>query len=490
MHRSSMYSFQGQPTIPAANTNFPINQTPQWNATTSVGYGSATLQPAPTPANYAQPQPPAPTAQQLATAGALENYKRKVRQLEEEILKLRTNRAATPTQSKVSADEATIEALKKDVGVARKAQRKAEQRAELAELELASREEKAEFVDATQPVRAMSQPQASPSKGAFSMSRCAPSLPKRRRSNPPAESQPPTPKPVPTRFKTRPKRDEVREEVADEADWAVPNAAWLEEYDSSSRKAERVRAAVFTDSRTEALVALSARNPRLKKVMSTALAHSSDSLWNELQNALTTARGGSHIVLDTLRALQLNSDTYRGESAELAAAALKRDGETDEASYSLLATVDGGAIVAKDHGLARIIHDAVLNGSSGAVAVTAATSRVSAGEVVERLALAALDGARLAEPRYTLDTLAIAERNPISALSAEMLLALLEDSCVGSRVARLVTDIGAVGVDRAVLVRAMLALMDKSADVNVARSGVWQCARLKLVAAWVDQLEP
>ncbi len=483
MHRSSMYSFQGQ-------TARPINQTPkQWNTITAT-FGSATLQPGPTPSNYVQPEPkpPSSSVQQLVTAGALENYKRKVQQLEQENLELRKNRASATPPAKPSVDEATVKALKRDLNVARNAQRKAEQRAELAELELASREEKAEFVDATQPMPMLSQPQPSQSRQPFTMSRCGPSRPKRRRSNSHTESQ--STKRTPVRQRAKPRvnhEEEEEEEVPDDADWAVPNAAWLEEYDSSSRKAERVRAAVFTDARTQALVALGARNPPLKKAMGAALAHASEALWTQLRNALVTARGGSQVVLETLRALQLSTGTYDGASAELAASALKRDEEND-ACLSLLASAEGGNIIAKDPGLAKIIHDATLNGASDAVAVTAATARVSGGEIVDRLAVAALDGARLAESRYILDTLAIAERNPSSGFAAELLLALLEDNHVGLRVARLVTDVGAMEVDRAVLVRAMLVLMDKMRDVDEGQSGVWRAAFLKLVAAWVEQL--
>lgn len=418
------------------------------------------------------------TGEQLAAA-QLENYKRKVRALERELSQVK---ARLPSSS-----EPSLETLKLNLADAEKARQRAEKRAEFLELELQSRDEQRDFVEATQmhPNALTQQPSSQPlsTQLAASMSRLTPVKAKRRRSRLAAASPPPSTKgsapskgslsPRPASSTRATKR--ITEEK-DEADWIVPHSGWLHSYDGVERVAERVRAAAFGGTRARALLA----HPDARKALHAPLARSAPASFARAHDTLA----GSDAPPARRAALQLllraKIDARGRARAARAAVEHLRSGERE------LSVVQLAAAGARDFdpAVVRAIGLELSHGSVGAAAAAAELARghtVSTRDWVDRLCVTAVDAARQAGcARFLLDVMAIVER--VGARAPGTLLSLLENDVIGVRVARIVSDFGIPNAGPCALMQALVALQRV-----MARSGdtVFKSARARIVNALI-----
>lgn len=452
-------------------------------------------------AGSARPQQTIPTQQasttpsnDMATAGALENYKRKLRAVEAELAELRTRMS--------SKSNANIAELRRELQEAVKAQQRAEKRADFLELEMQSREEQRDYVEATQimPGGTQQPSQHIPTQLAtlgVSMSRLTPIRAKRRRSHPgPASTtrstvsratSPAKPPPAPSRTR-RPisRQSDDDDDGPDDADWQVPNAAWLHQYDSPERESERVRVAVFSGARSRSLMALGARSgdAAMQRALCSALARSGTGVWARLHDALLDVHTAGVVAPAATRAastILLRAGAPRGDagersrhlaseaaSAQLAAGDEVTQSDREHALLQLAAA--GGRAVATDQAVARAVHQELLRGSTGAAAAAARAAsevlRMNAGDTaqlnVEQLCAAALETVRRAGSRFVLDTMGLVERvavmAPFETKQAAALLGLLSHELVGDRAVRVVAEFGAVSAHPSALMHALVVL--------------------------------
>lgn len=505
---------------------------------------------APTPA-----PPSGPTERELELSGAVENFKRRLRSLEEENRNLRAKFGTARSQAgNVGQLDQAVTALRSDLAAARSATLKAENRAELAEYELKKLQEQSEYVEATQlpiasqhmgavrgtPARASqgTPARASQATQGFSMNRSTPRPKRRRTQHPPQAQTPPSDRKrnsasrnrleltsddgarsrrerttdETTRSRrerasddgTRSRKDrasddatrtrrertsdsgrrERPEEERDDADWTFQDGlvGFLQTYDEPAREEARVRTAVCTPERAQAMTNKSTRHTGLRLALGNVLAGGGS--WAALQEAIVEAGGKG--ALETAHVLQIHAGTS-GNCNPVKETALNaiRAGSADvELGQWVLASGSDAAEVLHDPAVARTTHDALVAGNDSAAALTAALARAAlgkddVGDVADRLAAAAL-GAATARPnpssRFASDALAAAEAARQPAVYAHALPLLDSPAPHAERAARLVAEAGAPGTMRAAAMRAVVALGD--------RDGVWAAARARVLGEW------
>jgi len=307
-------------------------------------------------------------------------------------------------------------------------------------------------------------------------------------------------------------RTRGREEERDDADWEVVNGAWLEAYDSESRKAERIRAHVLTPARVKVLTRIGARNRKLRNVLQDALTSGDEAVWKDLADALLDDYG-SLIALEIIVELHLHgaiSISLDERAVNSAIEVLKQEG-ANEAAFYILGN-GGGDTAARmgDPSIARVVHEGLLNGSIAAAACLSAhnnnnnnNNEKESIELLERLVVAALqlgggtEGGTGAATRYKLAGVAAAEK--MAHLLPGAILTMLDDDYnndneVSARVGRIVAEVGARDSDIVSLMKGGLVLCEKkmggaSGNGHANPNPIWKMALDMILKEWSEEVK-